>query len=107
MLQTSDTYESSQMDSGQPSPPTLISRKRQPNDVLTQAVKKFAFDRFQKASTNMETESSYQKFSNFLASELEEVEKNHGATAAKKIQRKLNVCLINCLDELETATQKK
>lgn len=107
MLQTSDTYESSQMDSGQPSPPTLISRKRQQNDVLTQAVKKLAFDRFQKVLTNTETESSYQKFSNFLASELEEVEKNQGATAANKIQRKLNICLINCLDELEAETQKK
>lgn len=93
------------MDIVLPSSPTPLSRKRKQRDVSTQAMKKIAFDGFQKALTTMETEDSYQKFGSYLASELKDVEKNQGEAAAKKILRKLNFCLINCLDGVEMEAQ--
>lgn len=67
-------------------------------------MKKIAFDGLTMAMKSIETESSYQKFCNFLASELEKIKEKRGEDAADRVQRKLNMCLLNELDELQNST---
>lgn len=49
----------------------------------------------------LEKKSSYETFSIFLTSELDKAKEKYGEAIADKLQRKLNMCLLECLDELE------
>lgn len=89
------------MNNEQPAQPST-SRKRKQTDVSTQAMKKLAYDGLQKAL--LESESPYQKFGGFVVAELDKLKATNGQAAADKLQRNINMCIYNTLDELQTQT---
>lgn len=50
----------------------------------------------------LEKKSSYETFGIFLTSELDKAKEKYGEAISDKLQRKLNMCLLEYLDELES-----
>lgn len=76
-------------------------RKQNVNDDNTQEMKKLAFEGLTKALAQ-ENETPYHVFGQFVTSELLKLKETRRSSVADSIQRKLNRCLLNELDNLES-----
>lgn len=113
-LENSETQEPENIfldsiDCGEPTPtptPSSSSAKRIKREVTAPddpiVIPKKPMNKLQNGFSQMNSENKYQKFADYVAAELRQVQEVHGTAVADKILRKLNAYLIQCLDEIDS-----